>query len=205
MAAGRRWRLLAALVCMCAVLTCVSAALVGWSATLHYPQTIVEYSRSPDSWVGAYPQNMPSVRGFAYTLLHTRVAERTLSLIVVSFSALLLLPLLWLAALRGGPIGDLPFACCLATGLLVGYHVNQHDMTLLLLPLCLAANYVWTKALAPFRMLLGGAVVLVYLAALSGLGPPALFVAVLVFTMVCFCAWARRAERPQEQAAYVSG
>jgi hypothetical protein len=203
---AKRWRLLAAFVAGCLALAGVSIALVGWHTTVAYPRTLLEYSRLPPNWVGAYPGKMPDVRGFLYTLLHARVAEPALRTLTVASSALLLIPVLWVGKLEGTRLSELGFSLCIVIALLAGFHVNDHDLTLLLLPLCLTANYLATPATSggrspsarPSMMV---AMAAIYIAELIGVAAPIIFLVVLAYAIVIFREWRRKVRAPELQPA----
>jgi hypothetical protein len=121
------------------ILASLSLALVGWDQVLRYPGFAVRGATVRG--LGAVPAAlMPNLRGLI-TGWPSNVAPAILQGVVIAGSAALLL----LAALRGRPGRarqlNLQFSLAIIVVLLVGWYVNAHDLSLLVLPVALLADY----------------------------------------------------------------
>jgi hypothetical protein len=76
LAFARNWKAIVAFFGACFALFCVGVALVGWRVTLSYPQVLRQFSTLPQELWGPQPQRMVNLRGFLYTMLHSRVSGR---------------------------------------------------------------------------------------------------------------------------------
>jgi hypothetical protein len=145
----RQWRALVAFACACVGLLGLSGAMVGWTATLHYPSAVLEFNHLAGRMGGEHPESMPNLRGLAYILVEahtTSVAARD-STIAVS---LLLLLAMAIFLKRYWQISEAGYALVMVVTLLVSYHAYLHDTSLLLLPFFLMAGRIyrqpWTVA-----------------------------------------------------------
>jgi hypothetical protein len=156
----RAWRLLGGFALSSAFMAAASAALVGWKTTLLYPAYVL---RVESRWVGpATSRDMPILRGLIETALTGIVGPR----IFVSIIVVLSLALLWFCSRRfdlnsHDPRFDLSFSLALMAAVLASYHAYSHDLSVLLIPVLLVANYcrmrsgtarVWTMV-APMSVL----------------------------------------------------
>jgi Glycosyltransferase family 87 len=122
------------------LLAFVSAGLVGWQALLHYPGYVLEIAKAPS--LGEVPsQLMPNLRGLllGWPLPFSGAVGNT---IAVLSSALLFL----FAAVKGQKTRfpkrlELQFSLAIAVSVLVSWHTNAHDLSLLVLPLVLIGDY----------------------------------------------------------------
>ncbi len=122
----------------------LSAAISGWSVFLVYPRFLLHLQAQP--FAGIAPQSMANLRGLVYFFFHNDH----------SLGAVVTLSLLCAAALintlLGAKLGskekgefDLAFANTVVFALLVSYHLNPHDLTLVLLPIALLLHRVLTR------------------------------------------------------------
>ncbi|MGA9305903.1 MAG: glycosyltransferase family 87 protein [Candidatus Sulfotelmatobacter sp.] len=110
----------------------LSAAISGWSVFLIYPKFLLHLKAQP--FAGIVPQAMANFRGLIYLFFHTDQSSGALiSLSILSAAALI--PTLW--GWKRKDDFDLAFANTLIFALLVSYHLNPHDLSLLLLPIAL--------------------------------------------------------------------
>ncbi len=119
-------------------LSALSAAISGWSVFVIYPKFLLHLKTQP--FAGIVPQAMANFRGLIYLFFHTDQS----SVAVISLSILCgvaLIMTLWGWRKTGRDTNndnkddfDLAFANTVTFALLVSYHLNPHDLSLLLLP-----------------------------------------------------------------------
>ena len=139
----RRWRLLAGFVLAAIALAGISLAVVGWGPLWSYPYQLWELSRTQVN--GAMnPTYMSNLRGIVYILAgdgrFAHLLTTGVSLALVGFAAWK-----WNADPRE-PNFDLGLALTIAIAVMVSFHLNAYDMTLLLIPLLLGGNWVMHSA-----------------------------------------------------------
>jgi hypothetical protein len=136
---GRKLILGCALVSAAAVL--VSLGLVGWHGALQYPAYtwhVVSEIRAG----GLPPQLIPNLMGLLTGWAFLKDAGWPLELVVWAVSVALLITV---AGMRG-VMNDresfrLSVACAVMVGVLLGYSTNTYDLSLLVLPIAIVANY----------------------------------------------------------------
>jgi hypothetical protein len=131
---GRRWRELAGFTIGCVPLLVLSGFMVGIPELLHYPRFLVTAERGP----GADPTAMASLRGFA--ALVAGDGNHLLFVVFASAAVLLLAASAWRDLDRG-------FSAAILASLLVGYHCNPQDLSLVLIPLGIANRLCAPKTL----------------------------------------------------------
>lgn len=183
----RKWRLLTGLALVGIALTGISLAVVGWNSFWNYPRQLWYVYRlwelSPGQAGAALnPAYMPNLRGLTFALLgdgrFAHLLTNSVSLALVGFAAWK-----WNADPRE-PNFDLGFALTIAIAVMVSFHLNAYDMTLLLLPLLLGGNWVMQRAgsdLLSSRLVLVGIASLFLSPLWFSLRGGALFWAVLIF------------------------
>jgi hypothetical protein len=137
-----RRKALSGLVAAACALGLLSIAIVGWRETLAYPTYVwsVEQAMGRGAIV---PADMPNLRGLADTLL-TPLASKSLVTVIVAAVSIVLALLMsakWKLSSEGARF-DLGFSLCLVVTILVSYHAFAYDLSLLLLPVLLVANYL---------------------------------------------------------------
>ena len=117
----------------------LSAAISGWSVFLVYPKFLLHLKAQP--FAGIVPQAMANFRGLVYFFFHADQSSATVAVVsILSAAALIKMLLGWK---KHGEF-DLAFANTVVFALLVSYHLNPHDLSLLLLPIALLLN-CWLK------------------------------------------------------------
>jgi len=135
----RRWKVAGGFAVAAAALVGISAGVVGWEQALKYPFELLQISRAQGA--GAMnPQVMPNLRGAVSSL----AGDGNLAHALI---ALISLALVGLAAWKWKadpqqPGFDLGFALTLVMAVMVSYHIMAHDLSLLLIPLLLAAEWL---------------------------------------------------------------
>lgn len=139
----RRWRLLAGFALTAMALAGLSAAVVGWGPLWNYPHQLWQLSRTQIG--GAMnPTYMPNLRGLVFDLTGDGLFAHVLTA-VGSLALLGLTAWKWKVDPRQ-PDFDLGFGLMLAVAVMVSYHLNQYDMSLLLIPLLSAAEWAVSQS-----------------------------------------------------------
>jgi hypothetical protein len=127
----------------------LSAAISGWSAFTVYPTFLLHLGAQP--FAGIVPQAMANFRGLTYFFF-----QRDQSLWAVVVVSMLSVTALAMAVTGWNEVHvpshlspaasmqnhfDLLFANCVVFALLVSYHLNPHDLSLLLLPMVLMLRH----------------------------------------------------------------
>jgi hypothetical protein len=120
-----------------------SAAISGWSVFTAYPKFLADLSSQP--FAGITPPAMANFRGLIYFFLHRDESPWAVTTVAILSTAALIVTLAaWKRAQQaadrnrtapGSNEFDLAFASTVLFALLVSYHLNPHDLSLLLLPM----------------------------------------------------------------------
>jgi hypothetical protein len=138
----------------------LSAAISGWSVFTVYPRFLVHLPAQP--FAGIVPQAMANIRGLTYFVVGSDRPGRAAFTVSILSTVLLIATLrVWENARSAShakpaetqPEFDFAFANTVVFALLVSYHLNPHDLSLLLLPLVLLLDF----ALAPTPLVSGAA------------------------------------------------
>lgn len=135
----RRWRVVAGFALAALALAAVSVAVAGWEQALRYPQELLQISHAQGA-AAMNPRVMPNLRGAVSSL----AGEGNLAHGLI---AMVSLALIGLAAWRWKadpqqPGFALGFALTLAVAVMVSYHMMGHDLSVLLIPLLLAVEWL---------------------------------------------------------------
>jgi len=123
-----------------ALLVLISAGLAGWQSLLQYPEFALQITRSP-SLGGVAAGFAPNLRGLALGLLSPFPQP------IGTAVALLASVMVFLFAAMKGREASLPkklelqFSLAVAVSGLIAWQTNMHDLSLLVLPLVLIADY----------------------------------------------------------------
>jgi hypothetical protein len=136
------------------LLAALSAAISGWPVFNIYPRFLLHLQEQP--FAGIVPEAMANLRGLTYFFLHDDHSPGAVVAVAILSAAALIKTLRnWKGARPESKPGlgfqnrddfDLAFATTVLFALLVSYHLNPHDLSLLLLPVSLLLH----------RMLTGG-------------------------------------------------
>jgi hypothetical protein len=140
---------------MSAALVLISLGLVGWQGALLYPVYAWRVISGP-AFGGIPPRQIPSLFGL---VAGWQIPQQIASLIPLSVGVMSLALLATVAtSLRKWAQGAALFRFCIAAAviaaLLVGYSTNTYDLSLLVVPLAMIANYALATARDVRRMLL---------------------------------------------------
>lgn len=135
----RRWNMIAGFAVTAAALGGISAAVVGWGEVMNYPRRLLQISHMQAA-TAMNPKIMPNLRGVIASLAgdgdFAHVLIALLSLALVAWVAWR-----WKADTRQ-PDFELGFGLTLVVAVMVSYHLMAHDLSVLLLPLLLAAEWL---------------------------------------------------------------
>jgi len=133
----RGWKTVAGFAVTALALVGVSAAVVGWGALMNYPRQLLQFSHVQAG--GAMnPRVMPNLRGVVAGLAGDSNSAHVL-IAMVSLALVAWAAWKWKAC---GPEFDLAFGLTLVVAVIVSYHLMAHDLSVLLLPLLLAAEWL---------------------------------------------------------------
>jgi hypothetical protein len=133
-------------------LAAASVAISGWSVLTLYPKFLIHFKDQP--FGGMAPQAMANFRGLTYFFFRSDdSAGAVAALSILSLAALVKTLIVWRNARLASDTAsetqnefDLAFASTVLFALLVSYHLNPHDLTLLLLPVALILQRMFAGA-----------------------------------------------------------
>lgn len=142
----RKWRMWGGFAAAGAALTIASAAVAGWDTTLHYPQTLLSLSQA-QAHLAMNAEYMPNLRGVLIRLLGRD------GFAVSAILALLSVMLIAFVARRCTLDVEhrafaLEYSLVVTVSTLVSYHLETHDLILLLLPLLLIGEALFEGTIA---------------------------------------------------------
>jgi hypothetical protein len=130
----RKWRELAGFAVGAAPLLILTIVIAGPKQFLHYPQFLLAGEASK----GVDPVKMASLRGMIALLTgRSHLGE----VVLLSAAVVLIAAWLWNDL-------DSGFSAALLAGMLVSYHFNPQDLSLAIIPLCIAGRQRSSRALA---------------------------------------------------------
>lgn len=144
----RRWKLVGGFSAAGVVLVVLSLLLVGVNGLMHYPALLIEQNRGLHSGAlqgltGIFPCDMPNLRGLLFRALSGFLPESLVNLTIVAASAVLFF--WWARRSARLPADsralDLMFSVDICIAVLVSYHAELHDLTLLLIPILLVLEW----------------------------------------------------------------
>ena len=144
----RRRALTSSFILVALALMGLSAAISGWSALGTYPEFLMHLTAQ--RFAGIIPQAMPNFRGLLYALFHDHQSPSAIAVMLILSAATMIGALLsWKQVPVKPPLTtnqrsrfDLAFSNTVLFSLLVSYHLNPHDLTLLLLPIALTLHHI---------------------------------------------------------------
>ena len=121
------------------LLALLSLALVGWNGLVEYPALVFQVVRSPG--LGrVLPELMPNLRGLVEGW-PLNIPAAALSCIVIAASVGLLAFAGWKTRSAVPRHFNVQFSLAVVVAVLIAWHTNGHDLSLLVLPLLLLADY----------------------------------------------------------------
>jgi hypothetical protein len=137
----------------------LSAAISGMSVFIDYPQFLLLLPAQP--FAGITPQAMANLRGLTHFFFRSDRSSWAIAVLTAfSVAALIATLNIWkrarfdLALNSSDPSRDtfdIAFANTVLFALLVSYHLNPHDLSLLLLPISLLLRYAFAPKSRPLR------------------------------------------------------
>jgi hypothetical protein len=144
----RRWKVVGGFAISSGILFLLSLPVAGFRGTLSYVTFLSSLvkglsSHHVQSALGILSNTMPNIRGAVEMMVPSLLPQSLQKPIIVLFSGL---AVLWLA--RRWPMGrslseknfDLGFSLAVVTSVLVSYHLQLHDLSLLLIPFILVLS-----------------------------------------------------------------
>ncbi|MGA8761290.1 MAG: glycosyltransferase family 87 protein [Candidatus Sulfotelmatobacter sp.] len=129
---------------MLLTLVIVSVAIAGWSVLTLYPRFVLHFQEQP--FPDIFPQAMANLRGLTYFFFHREQSPWAVAILsILCTAALFKTRISWKHARMACSLPgtetqrefDLAFSDTVLCALLVSYHLNPQDLSLLLLPISL--------------------------------------------------------------------
>lgn len=126
------------LVCVGLALILISMLIMDPRPALSYPAYVWHVEQTMAHRMTAVPVGMPNLRGIVDSLLERALSKpiRDVLVALISIALIVFASSKW----KGGNL-DLGVSLAVITTILVGYHAFAYDLSLLLLPMALLANY----------------------------------------------------------------
>lgn len=145
----RRWKFLGGVLASLLVLFLLSLPVAGFKGTLSYASFLFRLiqglsSQHVQQALGILPNTMPNIRGIIDVLgpSLTHSSYQKPAIILLSLIAMLWVAKKWrLNRSLSERTFDMGFGLAIVVSVLVSYHVQVHDMSLLLIPIGLALNH----------------------------------------------------------------
>jgi hypothetical protein len=140
MLARKYWSFVRGFIAGSAAVVAVSIAITGWAGFLKYVALLRLLAHNPELGY-IRPVLMPNLRGLFAVLLHARPAGEA---VVLLLSAVSLGIAIWAMAppsIRDRRI-DVGFAVMVASVILASYHLYSHDLSVAMIPILIAANFL---------------------------------------------------------------
>ncbi len=155
-----RWKLITGWAFVAVVLALFSTQIVGARGVVQYLGFLWKLNQNLASLGNQetraiYPSSMPNLRGVVYSLAAGKMPESYLLLLIIIISVGLLL---WTATRRSwdrtedSTAFNLSFALSLTVALLVSYHLQVHDLSLLSLRIIIVLNDAISEDTSPKRL-----------------------------------------------------
>ena len=148
-----------------------SAVISGWSVLRDYPLFLLHLQGQP--FAGIFPQAMANLRGLVYIIFHNYQSTRAIAVLSICCALALFITLIgWKdlhhavrphSTANGSDNLDRAFANTVLFTLLVSYHLNPHDLTVLLLPLALIVDRIVRRRWRPVDWVTAGVVGILFL------------------------------------------
>jgi hypothetical protein len=134
----RQWRFVGGFVAGSAFLFGISIAMIGTSFPAEYLTLLAHFGQPPIAAV-VNPRVMANARGLAAVVAGESTLLRGITIVLVSGVAAYAT---WRTLKNKAYIDTAGFGALVSFTILVSFHFNPHDLTLLLIPLCTALPYL---------------------------------------------------------------
>jgi len=135
----KRKRFATGFIVVTSILALVSTLLVGWHGMVSYPSFALRIAGA-SSLGGVPPALMPNLRGLLEGWSHNFAPVARMGLVTMGLSILFFFTAWRMAERQHGKL-NLQFSLAIIVTVLVSWHTNAHDLSLLILPLTLVADY----------------------------------------------------------------
>jgi len=198
----RRWRTLAGMTAVALAEMLVSWAMVGGSQLIYYPRFAWQVNRQQAPGV-IVPQNMANLRGLflGWNAMNPPSGWVEIALVLASVGLIVWASRQWKpTAVQDPGSWNFGFSLCVVASYMAGYHGYNQDMSLLLLPVLLALDWIlahWTAVGVGFKVVLGVLLLSpLYLLLTLKMSQQNLFSIVLLCFAGYLAAYAATTERP---------
>lgn len=148
----RRWKAIFCFAAASVILILRSLQITGWGGLTEYPGLLLEQNQEAASELGqlqrvTFPSTMPNLRGLLYTIFANTMQDGFVIAGVILCSLIVVLALISMWKRYGETEEEtlnLKFSLSLMAGLLISYHLQIHDLSLLLLPILSVLNHLAT-------------------------------------------------------------
>ena len=139
-------KLVAGFAALAAVCISVSALITGWAGIIAYPRFLARLAQMP--LAGSHVEAMANLRGLLAILAP---AQSSRSFWLVLLSSFIVMAMATHAAVmsKKSDMRQLGWAMAVLSAALVSYHLSPHDLTILLLPVCLLVDHLLTRREIP--------------------------------------------------------
>jgi len=139
-------RLAIGFIASCAAQVAIAIAVLGWPLVAGYPKALASITSTYDE-AHFHPDSMPNLWGLLHLLLAGHMPLKALTAVNIVLSALLLLGTILALRSRNARMQpeNLRYGLAAAAAFLTAYHGHFHDMSVLLLPLLFAWNWLAAK------------------------------------------------------------
>jgi len=140
-------RLAAGFVLSCLAQVVLAIAVLGWNLVASYPKALASITATYDE-TNFDPNSMPNLFGLLHLLLAGRLPHAALSAVNIVLSVLLVLGTILVLHNRNAQLQpeNLRYGLVLIAAFLAAYHGHFHDMSVFLLPLLFAWNWLVARS-----------------------------------------------------------
>jgi hypothetical protein len=151
----RKWRFLYGFAVTSVLLLVLSIVAVGWHGMTNYGHFLLRVGKNPQNISYGSGVDMPTIHGFVYALLGSRLSVIEVNLLGAVLSVVMLGWVAWhWRPTKGKTSQELMFAAAVATALVSGSHMFTHDFCPMILPMFLAGAHFSKIPSSPLRWLM---------------------------------------------------
>jgi hypothetical protein len=135
----RRWRFAQGFSAGAAAVVALSIAATGLAGAQQYARLMLNLDRMPENYISAFTVQMPNIRGSLTTIFSSWAPSGATKLAVLLLSAAVILYAGKAASRRSADL-KVGLSVAITAAILVSYHANIHDLSLLVFPLLFLAE-----------------------------------------------------------------